>query len=381
MGRKKILLITNIFPPEIGGPATFISTAARKLSEERGWAVTVLCAARTTDLAADLALPYRVVRVHRDSALRRHLAVRWALVRELWRHRVVLVNGFENVVHPIARRLRRGYVLKVPGDSVWQMARNSGALTLDIDQFQRDPAAQSAYATAVARRNAIAIDASHVITPSDYLKGMVAGWGVPRERITTIPNGVDLTRFGGSVCRRAPSEPLRVLFVGRLTNWKGVETALLAAARFAEVRLQIVGDGPEYPQLDALARQLDLGGRVEFLGRRRPEEVARIMAGSHALVLTSLYEGMSHTLQEAMAAGLVCVASDNGGNNEVIRHGENGLLVPAGDVAALAETWRRLHADEAARFDLAEKARAASRRYSMDATVEGFVKFFDRKIG
>lgn len=375
---KRILLIANIFPPEIGGPATFISTVARKLSVERGSRVTVICASGTDDPAADRILPFRVRRMRQSSVVRRHLLLRWTLVRELLRHDLVLVNGFENVVYPIAKALGRRYVLKVPGDSVWQMGRNAGVLTIDIDAFQTDPAATLRYAPAIARRNAIAAYARHVVTPSDYLLRMVHGWGVPAERITTIPNGVDLARFSNPIVRRGPGEPLRVLFVGRLTNWKGVETALLALRLSREAVLTVVGDGPEYPLLASLARQLNVTDRVTFAGRCPPEQVAGHMGRAHVLVLTSLYEGMSHTLQEAMAAGLVCVASDRGGNHEVIRAGQTGLLLPPEDAAALAEAWRSLHADESRRLAMAEQARQASAEFSMERTLESFLRLFDR---
>src|SRR5690606_1402073 len=130
-------------------------------------------------------------------------------------------------------------------------------------------------------------------------------------------------------------ERLRALFVGRLTNWKGVDTLLLAVRDLPEVDLAIVGDGPERPALEALARQLGLGGRAAFLGRLGRAETRREMLRSHVLVLPSLYEGLSHTLLEAGAVGLPCIASRCGGNPEVIADGENGLLVPPEDPAAL----------------------------------------------
>jgi glycosyltransferase involved in cell wall biosynthesis len=95
------------------------------------------------------------------------------------------------------------------------------------------------------------------------------------------------------------------------------------------------------------------------------------MQESDVLVLDSQYEGLSHTLLEAGAMGLPCIASDRGGNPEVIQNGSNGLLVPYGDVAALQAALANLEADEPLRYRLACQAKAHSGRFDFEKTVAG----------
>src|SRR5262249_54801966 len=153
----------------------------------------------------------------------------------------------------------------------------------------------------VRRRAAALRQARCVVTPSRYLRDLVVGWGVSAAKVAVIPNGVE-----DDFVSLEPPEPrrdgrLRALFVGRLTNWKGVETLLLAARNRPEVEVAIVGDGPERASLCGLADQLGLDGRVSFLGRLDRAQTREEMRRAHVLVLTSLYEGHSHTLLEAGA--------------------------------------------------------------------------------
>lgn len=365
----RFLLVTNIFPPQIGGPATFIERTARELAERGGHSVTVVCSSECPHDDSDRGRPYRVRRIHTASPLRYHLNLRRVLASEMLTHRRILVNGLETYVHSVARLLGRSYVLKIVGDVVWENARNVGRTCLDIDEFQRISAASSLFRDAVAARDAYVRAAVHVITPSEYLRKMVVGWGIAPARVTTIYNGIDSLTTAGVLPTERVTGPLKVTFVGRLTNWKGVETLLLAASMVEDIEVTIAGDGPAMPQLVELAAQLRLQRRVTFTGRQSRRAVQELMARSHVLVLTSLYEGLSHTLLEAMAVGLPCIASDRGGNGEVIANADTGLLVPAQNVEALRVALMRLRNDENYRRRLASAAKAGAASFGIERTV------------
>lgn len=377
---KNILLVTNIFPPQIGGPATFVDRLAQELAH-RGHRVTVVCSSDAQSDASDTGRNFRVRRV---SLARRELyeiKIRLILFWEMLRHRVVLVNGLETYVAQVASILGRDYTLKVVGDTAWETARNRGTTSLDVDRFQTDAQAQQRHRDLVERRNKCVRRAARVFTPSYYLRDMVVGWGIPAARVVTIPNGIEPPAQAAGRAREAPHGDLRVLFVGRLTNWKGVETLLLALAGMAGVRATIVGDGPEFPHLAELARQLGVQQRAEFLGRRDPADVRRLMAGADALVLTSLYEGFSHTLLEACAVGCPCIASNVAGNAELITAGTDGLLIPPQDVNALRRALTCLKEDAVLRGRLAEGARRLAQGYAMGNTVERVIALITGAVG
>lgn len=369
--RKRILLVTNIFPPHIGGPASFIDRLAHALAR-REHRVTVVCSSdRQTD-ETDRERPFRVRRVCLANRELYEVKVRWVLFWEMFRHRIVLVNGLESYAAQVAGILRRTYVLKVVGDSAWETARNRGTTLVDIDEFQTSAEEQAVHKVLVARRNRSLRFARRIFTPSDYLRRMVTGWGFPPEHVVTIQNGVEVDANAGP-SRTLTSSRMHVVFVGRLTNWKGVETLLLALTGWNGVTATIVGDGPEYPHLFELSKQLGVADRARFVGRKTPDEVKKLISEADTLVLVSLYEGMSHTLLEAAALGCPCIASDIGGNRELIVSGVNGILVPPHDVQALRQALERFLRDPALRLRLGEQARETALAHRLERTVDGVI--------
>ncbi len=370
---KKILLVTNIFPPHIGGPATFIDQLAHRLTTE-GFKVTVICSSDGPSHVSDRDRPFRVIRVNILKREIYEILVRLHLFWQFLMHRAIIVNGLESYVEQIARFVKRKYIVKVVGDTVWETARNRGATVLNIDDFQVDAQEQKNWSAMVNQRNAWLRRAHLIVTPSHYLKSVVTRWMQSGQGIRVVFNGMNPEKFPKPTLQRRASPTLEVLFVGRLTNWKGVETALLAVQKIENVHLTVAGDGPEYPQLLTLAQQLKLGAKVTFKGRLSGAEVKKLLPQSHVLVLTSLYEGMSHTLIEALYSGLPCIASDCGGNSEVIDEGKTGYLIPPQDVDALANALVKLRDNEELRFQMAERCLQESTRFDLRKTMDEFVK-------
>jgi glycosyltransferase involved in cell wall biosynthesis len=162
--------------------------------------------------------------------------------------------------------------------------------------------------------------------------------GFPPERILVLPNAVDVARFKVSQARRAPGVPFTAVFVGRLVPEKGLATLLAAWAKaFAgrtDVRLLLVGQGPEEPALRAQAEQLGIAGQVELLGHS--DKVEEVLARAHIGLLPSRIEGLSNTLLEFMSCGLPTVASAVSGSEDFVVTGRNGWLCPVGDEGAMA---------------------------------------------
>lgn len=374
---KKILLVTDIFPPQIGGPATFIDRMARVLAA-KGYRVTVVCSSDQAGEPSDRERPFKVRRVALTPALAYKVKMRLALFLEMLRHQQIFVNGLETYVRQISRILGRSYILKVVGDPVWETARNQGATLLNIDDFQHSVPEQNQWRHLVNRRNLYLQTARLIVTPSNYLKTMVINWGIPAGKVVTVSNGIGDEYLGASTPAPREGSPFSALFVGRLTNWKGVETILLASRELPDMQVQILGDGPEYPLLADLARQLGLEARVRFQGRVSPVAVRDEMARTHVLVLDSLYEGLSHTLLEAMARGVPCIAANCGGNPELVASGVNGLVIPPQDVASLVKALQMLRDDEPLRYRLAAAAQQSSRRFPLSVSIDNIVNLLDK---
>jgi len=175
----------------------------------------------------------------------------------------------------------------------------------------------------------------------------------PRERLLAVPNGIRLERFrAADAAGRAvlatelgwPADCRIIGTVGRLQPVKEQQGLLRAFASLREKMpqavLAVVGDGALRAQLEGLAGELELGDAVRFLGDR--SDVPRLLTGMEVFALPSRSEGYSIALLEACAAGLPIVATDVGGNREIVRDGHNGKLIAPGDPVALAAALRTL---------------------------------------
>lgn len=211
----------------------------------------------------------------------------------------------------------------------------------------------------------------HLVTGSvtvsrDLAKYLAGEMRVDRSKIRTIPNGIDITRF-----RASGSDPdLRkelgiddgskvIGTIGRLTEQKGMEYLIDAFKGISKhspgAVLVIVGDGELRADLHSRVERNGLGGKVIFCGIR--DDIPRLLGIFDIFVLPSLWEGQPITIMEAMASGRPIVATDVGGNGEILRSGELGLLVPAKDPDAITKAVNRLLGDPSMAGDLGEKAR------------------------
>jgi glycosyltransferase involved in cell wall biosynthesis/peptidoglycan/xylan/chitin deacetylase (PgdA/CDA1 family) len=217
------------------------------------------------------------------------------------------------------------------------------------------------------------------------------------DRVHVIRAGVDTSLFTPHLNGRpthglrprvpATDAPLRLLCVGTLHEVKGqghlVEACRLLAAEGVDVRLRLIGDGPDRPALEQAIAAAGLEDRVVLAGPRTREEVAADLAASDVLVAPSVptkqgrREGIPVVLMEAMSSGLPVVASGISGIPELVDDGWNGLLVPPGDPAALAQALRRLAASASLRARLgAEGRRTVERGFDVERSADELVRRF-----
>lgn len=331
----KIFIASGIFHPEAGGPATYLHELLPELVR-RGHEVRAL--SFSDQPHNDLTYPYPVTRVLRRSLpLRMFDYARAARPLLAWAD----VAYLHTLGLPLYGDHHAPRVVKIVGDVAWERAVRKGwiAPDEDIDAYQTASYGGRVAADRERRaREARALDG--VIVPSEYLKRMVVGWGVDAAKVQVIYNALpqetntlDMTQTEARMRLGLPDAPT-VLTVGRLLPWKGVDHLIAALRRVPDVRLIVAGDGAILKALKTQAA--DLGERVTFLGNVPRERMPLYMKAADYVALYSGYEGLSHTLLESLRAGTPVIASDKGGNPEVVQHGVNGLLVPYVDVEALA---------------------------------------------
>lgn len=365
MSQMKILVITGIFPPDIGGPATYVPAVSRELAE-RGHEITVVTLSDKLS-HDDRSYGFRVCRIRRGVFKPwRFLLTVLRILREGRTANVVFANGLylEAVIANFI--LRKPLVQKIVGDWAWERATNKGWIDESFESFQARKHVPRIELLKALRRFC-ARRANMVIIPSRYLARAVVDWGVSESKTLVVYNAVEspssapftiplVTRF-------------KVVTVGRLVSWKQIDFLIEAIAECEGAGLVVVGDGPERDRLEAMARER-LSQRVYFAGQRSKEETFALMAACDLFVLNSSYEGFPHVVLEAMCAGLPVVATNVGGTPELVRNGENGLLISPHANGDLAKTLMKLVTSSEERQRLAAGARETTQRFQRSVMIE-----------
>jgi L-malate glycosyltransferase len=168
-----------------------------------------------------------------------------------------------------------------------------------------------------------------------------------------------------------------LIAVGRLVKRKGFEYLLRSLRDLPTgIHLLLVGDGPEERELREVAAQAGVSERVSFLGYQTRERILEYLQAADCFVLSSLHEGLGIVVQEAMSAGLPVVATDNGGQVDLIRDGRNGILVKPMDSTALASAIERIYSDRDKAAEMGRNNRKDIGRFYMPANCLEYIRIF-----
>ncbi len=359
-----VLIVSGIWPPDVGGPASHAPEAARRLAG-RGHRVEVVTTASAPP--ADESFP-----VHWQSRSA-PIGVRHVLTADLIRRRaaaahVIYTTGMFGRSAAGSVLAGRPFVVKLTADPAFERARRRGLVASSLEEFQRGGGGPFA-AVLRAARDAELRRAAHVLCPSEYLRGLTIGWGLAPGRVSVLANPVPAVAGlpeREELRRRLRLDGATLAFAGRLTAQKALGVALEALAGAEGVSLVLAGDGAERPALERRAAELGLGDRVRFLGPQPRDWVLELFRAADAALLSSSWENSPHTVVEALAVGTPVLATATGGVAEVVRHERNGLLVQPGDAGALARAIRRYFADDALRERLRAAAAQSVSAYAPD---------------
>lgn len=316
---ESLLLTTGIFPPDSGGPSKFAMEFGVWASQ-KNIEVTIQTYSDNQNLLANVE-KIKVFRILRS----RSLPLRYVLmIKGVGDHvspsgSVLAVGAFlETYISSIIYRF--SYTVKVPGDIVWERARNKNVTKLDIAEFQleklnfRYRVFRKLYSNSLKK-------ARIVIVPSRGLYNLCIQWGVRRENLRLIYNSVELSESSAVPTGEYEYD---LVTVCRLAPWKGVDELIQYSAK-QNLRLVVAGDGPDRAKLENLAKELD--ATVTFLGEISSQSVNQLLSKSRIFVLNSYYEGLPHALIEARVAGLVSVGRAGTGSEEVINDDIDGYLI------------------------------------------------------
>ena len=321
----KILITVGIFPPDIGGPASFVPKIA-ELYSNSGHDVTVVC---LTDRKQTDNLNFKVVRILRNQ----NLLIRWIktvsqIIRQGYNADLLFVNGLPMESYIANIFTRKKLIRKIVGDWAWERGMNKKIINESFDEFQNNKH-NLHLEIAKFSRGWTATKADLIITPSNHLKNVVKGWGVKENRIKVIYNGTKLKNKPDPIDDQL-NDYFKFITVGRLAPWKNIDIIIEALSDYKKANqnfiFYIVGSGPEETKLKKLVNDLDLENFVTFTGQLQKDDLNYYLQKSDIYIQASSYEGLPHVILEAMSHNLSIISTPIGGTNEVIQDGKNGWV-------------------------------------------------------
>jgi len=380
----KICVVTGTFHPEPGGPSTYLYNLLGDLVR-RGHEVAVITYG---DIEEDYDYPYPVVRISRRQSVPLRLIKFVYYILSIGRqYDLLFVNNYGLPAVVANAFLRKPMAMKLVGDFAWEYSIRHGLINKNesIDEFQRQG---HSFKVELLRQLQLfyTSKADAIIAPSQYLKGIISGWGIPQDKIEVIYNAIDVSKYDLACTKEKARGRLGlngkvILTVARLTPWKGVDKIIEVLPeireRVSEANLVVVGNGPELDNLQRLAREVGVERYVSFVGHVPHEEVPYYLRAADVFVLYSGYEGLPHIVLEATATGVPVVLSDTGGNPEVIEDGVNGLLVPIGDQEELQGAILRVLQDKELAGEFVKRSREkVAHSFAWDVMVERTLEVF-----
>ncbi len=364
----KLLIATGLYPPDIGGPATYTVFLEKHL-EMFGIEFIVL--------------PFGVVRKY--PKIIRHLVYTIKLMHASKGCEVLYALDTISVGLPTMIACfftRKKMLLRVPGDYAWEQGQQRYGIKETLDEYltheghYQVPVRVLAYIQGTVARRADA-----VIVPSDYMKTVVAKWGVQKERVTRVYSGLKI------IAVPETKEVLRATFgykdfvmvtAARLVPWKGISLLIdithTMRTSGTPVSLLIIGDGVCRKEFEEQVDSLGATSYIHFTGAISREELGRQVKAADAFVLNTSYEGLSHQLIEVMSIGTPIVTTNVGGNPELIIDGETGLLTLYNDGDALRKAIENVIHDRTRSLFRSENAKKYVARFHEDVVIKEFVE-------
>ena len=369
-----VLIATGIFPPDIGGPATYSKLLADELPS-RGFRVEVLSFGTVRYLPKII----------------RHFIYFLKFAARARKADIIFAQDPVSVGFPAAlaaKMLNKKFVLKIVGDYAWEQYQRKSQKSKvksqkdelkfkSVEDFQNE---KFDFVTEIRRKiqKFVARNTEKIIVPSKYLKRIVLQWGVNEGKIAIIYNsvGAALLKISKEEARKKLGLNGRIaVSIGRLVPWKGfaalIESVSEIRQHFPDFKLYIIGSGPESESLKFKVKSLKLDDSVRLVGSVSHNTVSKYLAAADVFILNTGYEGFSHTLIEAMAAGAPVITTPVGGNSEIIRNGENGILVSYNGITEITNAVRRVLGDSYLRDRLSEQARADAARFTKEKMLAG----------
>lgn len=396
---KNILITTGIFPPDIGGPATYSKFLLEELPKY-DFNVKVLSFGEVRHLPKII----------------RHFVYFLKILKRAKNTDIIFAQDPVSVGLPsviASKIMRKKFLLKVVGDYAWEQMQIQNAKSADrgLSSAKRParrrfgvggraveakPRSYNKFITPDEFQNKkfdfktnirkkierwTAKRAQRIIVPSNYLKKIVSMWGVKEKNISVVYNGFKFNKDAGNketIRKLLQFEGKLIISIGRLVRWKGFDTLIeifpSIKNKFKIVKLIIVGSGPDKKYLQKSIDEKKLENEIALTGALSQDILLRYIKASDVFVLNTGYEGFSHQLLEVMDVGVPIVTTNVGGNTEIIEDKKNGLTAAFNDKKELTKAINKLLDNTDFADKIASQAKKDVQKFSEEKMIKNIME-------
>ena len=319
----RVLVTVGIFPPDIGGPATFVPKIAKYFQDELNYEIEILTLSDNKN--SNINDDFSVKRIDRNLPI----IYRWLktifTIYKLGKNKdLIFVNGLGTETTIANIFLKKKIIRKIVGDPVWERAYSKAKISESFDEFQVKNYGFSISLQKKVRSFSIK-KSDIVVTPSQHLKNFILNLGF-KNKIEIINNGVFIPEENTNIFT---NDQINITIVSRLVSHKNIKKIIRAISDLNDplIYLNIIGDGPELNQLQRISLESNNKDNIIFHGKLNRDDINHIFLKSDIYIQASNYEGLPHSLLEAMSYGIPVLCTPVGECKEILGNEDRGYLL------------------------------------------------------
>ena len=319
----RVLVTVGIFPPDIGGPATFVPKIAKYFQDELNYEIEILTLSDNKN--SNINDDFSVKRIDRNLPI----IYRWLktifTIYKLGKNKdLIFVNGLGTETTIANIFLKKKIIRKIVGDPVWERAYSKAKISESFDEFQVKNYGFSISLQKKVRSFSIK-KSDIVVTPSQHLKNFILNLGF-KNKIEIINNGVFIPEENTNIFT---NDQINITIVSRLVSHKNIEKIIKAISDLNSplINLNIIGDGPELNQLQKISLESNNKDNIIFHGKLNRDDINHIFLKSDIYIQASNYEGLPHSLLEAMSYGIPVLCTPVGECKEILGNEDRGYIL------------------------------------------------------
>ena len=316
-------MTVGIFPPDIGGPATFVPKIAKYFQDELNYEIEILTLSDNKN--SNINDDFSVKRIDRNLPI----IYRWLktifTIYKLGKNKdLIFVNGLGTETTIANIFLKKKIIRKIVGDPVWERAYSKAKISESFDKFQDKNYGFSISLQKKVRSFSIK-KSDIVVTPSKHLKNFILNLGF-KNKIEIINNGVFIPEENTNIFT---NDQINITIVSRLVSHKNIKKIIRAISDLNDplIYLNIIGDGPELNQLQKISLESNNKDNIIFHGKLNRDDINHIFLKSDIYIQASNYEGLPHSLLEAMSYGIPVLCTPVGECKEIMGNEDRGYIL------------------------------------------------------